>query len=132
MAGVRFTLKDEDANKLIESIKEFAGNAEDVIAQTLENKVADILKTSIEGLIPISNRNKTHAKYSAPFTDDMQGKLSVYIHTKKSYHYLYFPDEGEGTSKGQMAHDFTGEGVENEYDNTVNLLLDALIKEWNN
>ena len=67
-----------------------------------------------------------------PFTDDMQGKLSVYIHTKKSYHYLYFPDEGEGTSKGQMAHDFTGEGVENEYDNTVNLLLDALIKEWNN
>lgn len=45
MAGVRFTLKDEDANKLIESIKEFAGNAEDAIAETLENKVADILKT---------------------------------------------------------------------------------------
>ena len=67
MAGVRFTLKDEDVNKLIESIKKFTGNAEDAIAETLENKVADILKTSIEGLIPVSNRNKTHAKYSAPF-----------------------------------------------------------------
>ena len=131
MAGVRFTLKDEDVNELIESIKKFTGNAEDAIAETLENKVADILKTSIEGLIPVSNRNKTHAKYSVPFTDDMQGKLSVYIHTKKAYHYLYFPDEGEGTSKGQAPHDFTTEGVEKEYDNAINILLEALINEWN-
>ena len=131
MAGVRFDLKDEDINKLIEAIRDFTGNAEDAIADALENKVAEILKNSIERLIPVSDRNKTHAKYSAPFTDDMQGKFSVYIHTKKAYHYLYFPDEGEGTSKGQMAHDFTGEGVEREYDSAINILLDALINEWN-
>lgn len=131
MAGVRFTLKDEDIEKLIDAIKGFAGDAENAISDALENKVAEILKNSIENLIPVSDRNKTHAKYSAPFTDDMQGKFSVYIHTKKAYHYLYFPDEGEGTSKGQMAHDFTGEGVEREYDSAINILLDALINEWN-
>lgn len=131
MAGVRFTLKDEDVENLIDAIKGFAGDAENAISDALENKVAEILKNSIENLIPVSNRNKIHAKYSAPFTDDMQGKLSVYIHTKKAYHYLYFPDEGEGTSKGQMAHDFTGEGVEREYDSAINILLDVLINEWN-
>lgn len=131
MAGVRFTLKDEDIEKLIDAIKGFAGDAENAMSDALENKVAEILKNSIENLIPVSDRNKTHAKYSAPFTDDMRGKLSVYIHTKKAYHYLYFPDEGEGTSKGQMAHDFTGEGVEREYDSAINILLDALINEWN-
>lgn len=131
MAGVKFSLKEDDINKIIEAIKNFSGEAENAIAQALENEVAEILKPSIESLIPVSNRNKTHAKYSAPFTDEMQGKLSVYIHTKKPYHYLYFPDEGEGTSKGQAPHDFTGEGVENKYDDAVNILLDALINKWN-
>jgi len=131
MAGVRFTLKDKDIDNLIDAIKGFAGDAENAMSDALENKVAEILKNSIENLIPVSDRNKTHARYSAPFTDDMQGKLSVYIHTKKAYHYLYFPDEGEGTSKGQMPHNFTGEGVEKEYDSAINILLDALINEWN-
>ena len=132
MAGVKFDLKDDDIDKLIEAIRDFTGNAEDAIADALENKVAEILKPSIERLIPVSNRNKAHARSSAPFTDEMQGKFSVYIHTKKPWHYLYFPDEGEGTSKGQAPHDFTGEGVENEYDNAINILLEALIQEWEN
>lgn len=130
MAGASFSIHDEDVNKLIESIQRFQGDAEDAIGQYLQNDVPQITKPSIQNLIPVSDRNKAHARTSAPFTEDMEGKLSIYIHTKKQWHYLYFPDEGEGTSKGQAPHNFMLEGVENEYDTLVNGLLDSLINEW--
>lgn len=131
MAGASFQIHDEDINKLIQSIQRFEGDAEQAIGQYLQNEVPDITKPSIQNLIPVSDRNKVHAKTSAPFTEDMEGNLSIYIHTKKQWHYLYFPDEGEGTSKGQAPHDFMMQGVENEYDTLVNGLLDSLINEWN-
>ncbi len=131
MAGAGFSLHDEDVNKLIDAIQGFEGDAEDALSDYIKNEVPDIAKPSIQNLIPVSDRNKTHAKTSAPFTEDMEGKLSIYIHTKKQWHYLYFPDEGEGTSKGQMPHDFMMQGVESEYDTLVNGLLESLINEWN-
>ena len=130
MAGASFSLNDDDVNKLIEAIQRYEDNAEDAISNYLETEVPSITKPSIQSLIPVSDRNKKHARTSAPFTEDMEGKLSIYIHTKKQWHYLYFPDEGEGTSKGQMPHDFMNQGVENEYDTLVNGLLDSLINEW--
>lgn len=130
MAGAAFSLNDDDVNKLIEAIQKFEGSAEEAIGGYLEGEVPSIVKPSIQNLIPISDRNKAHASTSAPFTEDMEGKLSIYIHTKKQWHYLYFPDEGEGTSKGQAPHDFMMQGVENQYDALVNGLLDSLINEW--
>lgn len=130
MAGASFSLNDDDVNKLIEAIQRYEDNAEDAISNYLETEVPSITKPSIQSLIPVSDRNKKHARTSAPFTEDMEGKLSIYIHTKKQWHYLYFPDEGEGTSKGQAPHDFMVQGVENEYDTLVNGLLDSLINTW--
>lgn len=130
MAGASFSLNADDAERLINAIKDFEGNAENAISNYLETEVPSITKPSIQNLIPISNRDKVHASTSAPFTEDMQGKLSIYIHTKKQWHYLYFPDEGEGTSKGQAPHDFMAQGVENQYDTLVNGMLDSLINEW--
>lgn len=131
MAGAVFSLNDDDVDKLIKAIQNYEDNAEDAISKYLENEVPEIVKPSIQNLIPVSDRNKKHAKNSAPFTEDMEGKLSVYIHTKKKWHYLYFPDEGEGTSKGQMPHDFMGQGVDNEYDTLVNGIIDSLMNVWN-
>ncbi len=131
MAGAAFSLNDDDVNKLIQAIQAYEDNAEDAIGDYLENKVPKIVKPSIQNLIPVSDRKKKHARSSAPFTEDMEGKLSVYIHTKKQWHYLYFPDEGEGTSKGQAPHDFMVEGVEQKYDTLVNGILDSLLKAWN-
>ena len=130
MAGASFSLNDDDVNRLIESIQNFQGSAEDAISEYLKNDLPGIAKPSIQSLIPVSDRNKAHARTSAPFTEDMEGKLSIYIHTKKQWHYLYFPDEGEGTSKGQAPHDFMSEGMEKKYDTLVNGLLDSLINEW--
>lgn len=130
MAGARFTIHDDDINKLIESIQAFSGDAEDAIGNYLENTLPDIAKPSIQHLIPVSDRNKPHARYSSPFTEDMDGRLSISIHTTKKWHYLYFPDEGEGTSKGQQPHNFMEEGLEAEYDTIINGLLDSLINVW--
>lgn len=131
MAGSYFELNDGDINKLITTIQNYSGNAEKAIGNYLENELPDIAKPSIQNLIPVSDRNKKHAKNSAPFTEDMEGNLSIYIHTKKAYHYLYFPDEGEGTSKGQEPHYFMEEGMERKYDEIVNGLLDSLLNKWN-
>lgn len=130
MAGARFTIHDDDINKLIESIQAFEGNAEEAMGTYIENTLPGIAKPSIQNLIPVSDRNKPHARYSAPFTEDMDGRLSIFIHTKKNWHYLYFPDEGEGTSKGQQPHNFMEEGLEKEYDTIINGLLDSLISAW--
>lgn len=131
MAGSYFELNDGDINRLITTIQNYSGNAEKAIGNYLENELPDIAKPSIQNLIPVSDRNKKHAKNSAPFTEDMEGNLSIYIHTKKAYHYLYFPDEGEGTSKGQEPHYFMEEGMERKYDEIVNGLLDSLLNKWN-
>lgn len=131
MAGSYFELNDGDINKLITTIQNYSGDAEKAIGNYLENELPDIAKPSIQNLIPVSDRNKKHAKNSAPFTEDMEGNLSIYIHTKKPYHYLYFPDEGEGTSKGQEPHYFMEEGMERKYDEIVNGLLDSLLDKWN-
>lgn len=132
MAGVSFRLHDEDVNKLIQAIQSYKDNAEEAIGDYLENKLPGIVKPSIENLIPVSDRKKAHAKYSDPLTEKMDGKLSVTINTKKKWHYLYFPNEGEGTSKGQEPHYFMEDGLDNQYDNIVNGLLDSLINEFEN
>lgn len=130
MAGARFELDDKDIDRLVGAIKQYEGNAEQALGNYLENEADKIFRPSIENLIPVSDKDKKHARTSAPLTGDMEGNLSLYIHTKKAWHYLYFPDEGEGTSKGQLPHDFMNEGIEKQYDTVINGMLDALINEW--
>ena len=130
MAGVKFELDSKDIDRLVGAIKQYEGDAEQALGNYLENEADKIFRPSIENLIPVSDTDKKHARTSAPLTGDMEGNLSLYIHTKKAWHYLYFPDEGEGTSKGQKPHDFMNEGIEKQYDTVVNGMIDALINEW--
>lgn len=132
MAGVNFSIKDEDVERLQQAVKNFGEGAEEVISEYLENNADEIFRDSITLLIPVSDREKKHAKHSAPLTGEMQGKTSLYIHTKKPFHYLYFPDQGEGTSKRNMPHEFMEHGVDNKYDTVVNEMIDRIIEELNN
>lgn len=131
MAGVNFTIKDEDIEKLQKAVQNFGEGAEKVIGNYLENEADEIFRNAIANLIPISDRNKKHAKNSAPLTGEMLSQTSLYIHTKRNFHYLYFPDQGEGTSKGSPPHEFMEGGVDTQYDTVVNALIDALINELN-
>ena len=131
MAGVNFTIKDEDIERLQKAIQNFGEEAEVVIGDYLKNEADEIFKNAIERLIPVSDKNKKHARSSAPLTGEMIGATSLYIHTKKPFHYLYFPDQGEGTSKGSSAHEFMEGGVDEQYDTVVNALIDVLINKLN-
>ena len=73
---------------------------------------------------------KVHAKDKQPLIDEMIDSLTLYIHSRKPYHYLYFPDQAQGTSKNQLPHDFMEGGVDAKYDTVVNGLLNALINKW--
>lgn len=126
MSSVEFSLNDDDLKTLQSSIQDFQGNSEDAINQCLENEVKPMLINSIINFIPVSEKNKNHAKYSDPLQGNLNGNLSLLIHTKKKYNYLYFPQEGEGTSKSHGPNDFMGKGIEQQYDNVVNIMLEKI------
>ena len=128
--GAYFELKSEDVQKLQQAIQQYGGNAEKTINELLNSEVKEIFIKSITNLIPVSEKGKIHAKTSNPLRGDMKGNLTLYIHTNSKFHYLYFPDEGEGTSKGKGPDDFMGRGIDAEYDNVMNRILEKLQNEW--
>lgn len=126
MAGVDFSLKAEDLEKIQQSIMDFEGDAEKVINDCLNNEVKELLTNSITNLIPVSDKNKRHAKSSNPLDGKVRNNLTLWIHTKPKYNYLYFPQNAEGTSKGKSQNDFMDKGIDVEYDNAVNIILEKL------
>ena len=126
MSSINFTLKDEDLLKIQEAITDFEGDAEKVINECLANEVKDKFINSITKLIPVSDRSKRHAKTSNPLDGKVRNNLTLWIHTKPQYNYLYFPQNAEGQSKGNSPNDFMDKGIDVEYDNAVNMILDKL------
>lgn len=126
MAGVDFSLKEEDLARIQEAIMDFGDDAERVVNDCLANEVKDKLITSITNLIPVSDKNKKHAKSSNPLDGKIRNNLTLWIHTKPKYNYLYFPQNAEGTSKGKSPNDFMDKGIDAEYDNAVNIILEKL------
>lgn len=126
MAGVDFSLKEEDLGKIQEAIMDFGDDAERVVNDCLANEVKDKLITSITNLIPVSDKNKKHAKSSNPLDGKIRNNLTLWIHTKPKYNYLYFPQNAEGQSRNNSPNDFMEKGIDAEYDNAVNIILEKL------
>lgn len=127
MASTRFELKQEDILKLQLAMKEFDGDVEQVINDYLEHEANEIFKESIINLIPVSKVDKkNHAKTSNPLIGEMSANLTLYIHTKTKFNYLYFPQNAEGTSKGKVPNDFMEKGIDVKYENVVNEMLEKL------
>ena len=128
MAGAYFDLESNDIQKLQDAIKQFEGNAEKTINDYLNSEAKEKFINSIINLIPVSEKGINHAKMSEPLKGDMKGNLTLYIHTKTKFNYLYFPQTAEGTSKGKSPNDFMEKGVDAEYDNVINGILEKLQK----
>ena len=62
---------------------------------------------------------------------EQKENLSLYIHTKSQYNYLYFPQEAEGTSSGKTPNDFMQHGIDAKYDTVVNQMLEKLQNKLN-
>lgn len=114
MANETFTLEQKAFDELLKRAGEYGAEVETVLNDYLHNEAPRKITPSIEGLVPVSNRNKTHAKSSNPFGRQENYNLAVKLITSKQFNYLVFPDEGLGTSHGNEPQNFTGRGLEAE------------------
>jgi hypothetical protein len=109
-----FTSDHKEFNNLVKSLSSYGAEVESALNEYVHNEAPQKIKPAIEGLIPVSDRNKVHAKHSAPFGRQEDYNLAVKLITSKEFNYLVFPDEGLGNSKGNAPLDFTGRGLEAE------------------
>lgn len=104
-----------DLKQFNDYIKQFAGQGsavESALNDYLRNEAALKIAPSIADFVPVSNRNKKHARNSAPFGRQENYNLAVKVITSKEFNYLVFPDEALGRSVGNTPQDFTGRGLE--------------------
>lgn len=136
-----FKLKEDDMQKLVDSIMKIPNLAENIINDYLHNKGANIVMDKIIEEMPVGvNNNKkykgyprTHAKYSVSL-EFTSLNLGFAVKTTRTpfFGYLYFPAFGEGTSKRNAPNLFFEKGAENGREPIVNdlaKLLEDRIKE---
>lgn len=126
MPKIDFSIKENDLERIQEAIINFGDDAENAINECLANEVKNTLITSITNFIPVSKQNKKHAKSSNPLQGDVRNNLTLLIRTKPKFNYLYFPQNAEGQSRNDPPNNFMEKGINNEYDNVINTILDKL------
>lgn len=128
-----FKLDAAEFDRLVERIKEYQGDSENVINEVLWGEGGQRIKAAIMDLLPSSGRSwsgkPAAAKSAAPFTQD-NDNLSVTIRTKGAYNYLYFPDDGSTTKKHVGNQQFMFRGAENEQERIIDLCIAKLTNEF--
>ena len=133
-----FKLKEDDMQKLVDSIMKIPNLAEDIMNDYLHNKGANIVINKITDEMPLGvNDNKkykgyprTHAKYSVSLEyTTMNLGFAVKTTRNPFFGYLYFPAFGEGTSKRNTPNLFFEIGVEKARDPIVDNLAELLVNK---
>lgn len=127
MANAKFEVDYEDIKLLEKRLLEIPGKAEQAMNEVLHTKGIELVTNQITHLMPVSNVQKNHAKYSK-WSRSERENLGFTVVTKGgaaknkgSFGYLIFPDEGRGRSNPDE-QDFTGRSM----DATVPQLLKLL------
>lgn len=129
MANETFTLNDKQFNEVLKETQKRGTEVESVLNKYIHTEAPEKIKPSMAGLVPVSDRQKTHAKYSAPFGRQEDYNLAVKIITDKEFNYLVFPDEGLGTSVNNAPQDFTGRGLEAVTSSLIDEMIDEIMKK---
>lgn len=136
-----YGLDYEDFNKFIEAIKQYPLNAEEAINNYMHGDGAVLITDSITNHIPVSvgryaahkNLRKTykhkkaskHAK-EAKWYLAKECNLGINIKNKGIYYYLYFVENGLGTSEKSGGVDFVNKGIDDIYAKITGDLIDCL------
>lgn len=126
-----FSLKADDIDRLKQAIANCGDASEQIITDYLHNVAGEKLAKSITRFVPKSDRKKIHAKDSV-WWEQTNNNLSVAIANSikgtknKNFYYLYYVATGTGTSNAKGKNDFMEKGIEAEYDNIVDGLLNAV------
>ena len=113
---------------LISRLQDSSKNVEETINEILHGFGVEETKKTILSLpdFPQSNRKwkgkKKAAKNAQPFTEQKMN-LAFIVRSKKSYNYLYFPDDGSNTEKHFGNQNFMGRGLEK----SINPILDRIV-----
>ena len=122
----------ETLSKYIDSMP---GNAENLINEYLQEKASDLSIESITLILPESGRkfkgkhpHRKAAKHSNPFESDFVN-LGFKIKSSNKFNYLYFPDQGKGTSRKNMPLEFMDEGIQNILDTIIYGIQETLVSD---
>ena len=111
MRKIEFKIDSKDMEKIKETLEKLPYNTEETINNYLRNEGQKILIYEITSKIPISKKGKRHAKTHKWFQTKFY-HLSIVVTTANQYYYLYFVNEGSGTSKKGTYIDFLEDGGE--------------------
>ena len=124
-----FTLEQKQFNEIMQRVAGIGADVETALNDYLHSTAPDIIKPAIVGLVPVSDRNKKHARNNAPFGRQENYNLAVKVITSKEFNYLVFPDEARGTSKVNAPQDFTGRGLEATIPDLINDMTARILEQ---
>ena len=128
-----FKVSDDDIDEINYKLSKLAKSEE--IANKALRKGAPVMYKAILDLMPAymgdgTTRHKAHKKHarnSQPLKTQY-ANLGFSLTNKKAFGYLYFPDQGQGTSKGN-AQEFMETGADDAYKDIIDIIHEALDKE---
>lgn len=129
----QFSFKTEDIDRLNEVISRCGKKSERIINDYLHNVAGEKITRSITNskFFPRSKRNKIHAQ-DTKWYEQTNFNLAVGIENntsgKKSAYYLYYVATGTGTSAKKGPNDFMLDGLDKEYNNVVNGIIEKLLE----
>lgn len=129
--SINFHMEYDDVDRLQKAIINFGEKAEKTINDYLKGEGKEKFIDGVENIIPVSDRNKSHAKMSNPLQGVQEENMTITIKNKKPYQYLYFPDTG-GFVTNPVGQNFMEKGMESKVDSVVNDILDRLQTNLNN
>lgn len=106
----KYEFRYEDSQQIEAWFKQHGQAVEDITNDYLDQKGSKEIIDSIIEFMPVSKRNKKHAKHSNPLKKQMIN-LGVIILSKPKYGYLVFPNEGRGF-RNPIAQHFAEKGLE--------------------
>lgn len=127
-----FGIRDEDIEKIRQAISRVGTTSEETINNYLHKVAGKNITKSITRFIPVSKRNNViHAKRSN-WSEQEDYNLAVAISNSlkgkrgSSFYYLYYVVTGTGTNKKKGPRNFMEQGLNQEYNNIVNGLIEEL------
>lgn len=134
-----FSLKDEDLDRIKRAIVNCGETSEEVINDYLHNIAGKKFVKKMDKYIPVAKTDKTHPripirakgnKWSEQDDYNLAVKISNSLKGKRgtSFYYLYYVVTGTGTSKNHGERDFMEKGLNEEYDNVVDGIINELSK----
>ena len=132
--AVKISVED-NFQELEDKVSQLKEIGEKIINEVFWNEGAELITKEIDKLLPVSGRKwkgkKAAAKGKLPF-QKITSNLSVTIHSKKAYNYLYFPDDGSNTVKHAGNQQFMLRGAQYASGDIVDLCIEKLVEAIEN